>query len=249
MLGIPASDQARFHRWSSDIVATSSVRSLLRTLPSLILFMRYLKRCIARKTKDPADDLISALVEAEEASDRLSADEVLAMVFLLVVAGHETTVNLIGNGTLALLEHPDERARLLGEPTLFRTAVEEFLRFYGPVEVATERYAREPLEIAGVVIPKDALVCPVLASANRDDSQFERADHLDVGRTPNRHLAFGDGIHFCLGAPLARLEGKIALEKLFLRWPQLRLAVPRESLQWRRGLNLRGLASLPVEVR
>ncbi len=113
MLGIPASDQARFHRWSSDIVATSSVRSLLRTLPSLILFMRYLKRCIARKTKNPADDLISALVEAEEASDRLSADEVLAMVFLLVVAGHETTVNLIGNGTLALLEHPEERQRLL----------------------------------------------------------------------------------------------------------------------------------------
>lgn len=118
------------------------------------------------------------------------------MVFLLVVAGHETTVNLIGNGTLALLQHPQQCDRLRGDRSLYRAAVEELLRFYSPVEVATERYAREPIEIAGITIPKDALVCPVLASANRDPSHFERADELDVGRETNRHLAFGDGIHF-----------------------------------------------------
>lgn len=247
MLGIPASDQDRFHRWSGDIVALSAGGiSLLRGVPSAIRFVRYLKRVIARKSAEPADDLISALVQAEEASDRLSADEVLAMVSLLVIAGHETTVNLIANGTLALLQHPGELERLRAEPGLFLSAVEELLRFYSPVEVATERYAREPIEVAGVAIPKDALVCPVLASANRDESHFARPDELDLSRENNRHLAFGDGIHFCLGAPLARLEGRIALERLLSRFPSLKLAVPASKLRWRRGLHLRGLESLPV---
>jgi len=246
LLGLPAADQVRFHRWSSDIVAASAGKNLLRVLPSAFRFLRYLKRIIARKSAEPEDDLISALVSAEEASDRLSADEVLAMIFLLVVAGHETTVNLIGNGTLALLQHPGERERLRAEPGLYRSAVEEFLRFHSPVEVATERYAREPIEVAGVTIPKDALVCPVLASANRDENHFERPDELDVGREPNRHLAFGDGIHFCLGAPLARLEGRIALEKLLSHQPNLKLAVSAAELRWRRALNLRGLETLPV---
>jgi len=249
MLGIPASDQVRFHRWSSDIVAASAGKNLLRVLPSVFAcfrFLRYLKGIIAQKSAEPEDDLISALVQAEEASDRLSADEVLAMVFLLVIAGHETTVNLIGNGTLALLQHPGERERLRAEPALYRSAVEEFLRFYSPVEVATERYAREPIEVAGVTIPKDGLVCPVLASANRDENMFERPDELDVRREKNPHLAFGDGIHFCLGAPLARLEGRIALEKLLSHRPNLRLAVSPDELRFRRGLHLRGLESLPV---
>ena len=251
MLGIPAGDQVRFHRWSSDIVAASAGKSLLHVLPSLLSlfrFIRYLKKVIARKSADPADDLISALVEAEEQSDRLSRDEVLAMVFLLVVAGHETTVNLIGNGTLALLQNPRELERLRAEPALYPSAVEELLRFYSPVEVATERYASEPLEIAGVEIPAHELVCPLLASANRDESCFERGDELDVGRAPNPHLAFGDGIHFCLGAPLARLEGRIALEKLHGRFPDLGLAVPPDRLRWKRGLHLRGLEALPVSL-
>jgi cytochrome P450 PksS len=246
LLGIPPMDQDRFHRWSSAVVAASAGRNLLRTLPSLFRFLRYLKRVIVRKGADPGDDLISALVQAEEESDRLSADEVLAMVFLLVVAGHETTVNLIANGTLALLENPGECERLRDEPALYRSAVEELLRFYSPVEVATERYAREPIEIEGVAIPQDALVCPVIASANRDESHFARPDELDVSRENNRHLAFGDGIHFCLGAPLARLEGRIALEKLLSHSTDLKLAVSRSELTWKPGLNLRGLESLPV---
>ncbi len=247
MLGIPPSDQERFHRWSGDIVAASAGGiNLLRGVPSAFRFLRYLKRAIARKSVEPRDDLISALVQAEEASDRLSAEEVLAMVFLLVIAGHETTVNLIGNGTLALLQHPSELERLRAEPGLFRNAVEELLRFYSPVEVATERYAREPIEFAAVTIPKDALVCPVLASANRDESHFPRPDELDLSRENNRHLAFGDGIHFCLGASLARLEGRIALERLLSRCPALKLAVAPSEVRWRPGLHLRGLESLPV---
>lgn len=246
MLGIPAEDRPRFQRWSKVVVSAGSRGSLLRTLPSLLRFVSYLRRAIAGKRKHPADDVLSALVEAEESSDRLDADEVLAMALLLVVAGHETTVNLIANGVLALLQHPLELERLVASPSLLPTAVEELLRFESPVEIATERYAAEPMEIDGAVIPRHELVGLVLASANRDERRFERPDQLDVGRTPNPHLAFGDGLHFCLGAPLARLEGRIALETLLCRFPHLRLAVAPQTLRYRPGLNLRGLETLPV---
>src|SRR5262249_12604161 len=194
----------------------------------------------------PRDDLLSALVRAEEAGEKLSEDELLAMAFLLLVAGHETTVNLIGNGTLALLEHPDQLRRLRDDPGLIRPAVEELLRFYSPVETATERYAREDVTVAGVTLPQGSLVFAVIASANRDDRQFADPDRLDLAREPNRHLAFGQGIHFCLGAPLARLEGQIAISTLVRRRPDLRLAVPLGDLSWRGGLVLRGLLKLPV---
>jgi cytochrome P450 PksS len=248
MMGIPAEDRRRFHRWTGAIVAASASRSVLRPLPSLLRFVFYLKRAIARKRREPADDLLSALVEVEESSDRLSSEEVLAMAFLLVVAGHETTVNLIANGVLALLENPEQLERLRGEPALYPRAVEELLRFDGPVEVATERYPREPIELAGTVIPRHELVGLVLASANRDERQFAKPDDLDLGREPNQHLAFGDGIHFCLGAPLARLEGRIALEKLVATSRTLKLAVPLDELRFKPGLNLRGLVALPVEL-
>ena len=169
------------------------------------------------------------------------------MIFLLVVAGHETTVNLIGNGTLALLQFPGELQRLRENPDLYPTAVEELLRFHSPVEVSTERYARVDFEMAGAAIPRGALVYGVLSSANRDETQFENPEVLDLSRKKNRHLAFGQGIHYCLGAPLARLEGQIALRVLIERTPDLRLGVPEASLRWRKGLNLRGLESLPVE--
>ncbi len=169
------------------------------------------------------------------------------MVSLLLIAGHETTVNLIGNGMLALMEHPDQLERLRSDPTLIKPAVEELLRYDGPLETATERYARVDVEIAGVTIPRGSLVFAVLASANRDERQFERADELDITREPNRHLAFGQGVHFCLGAPLARLEGQIAINSLLRRIRDLRLAVPRPSLRRRPGLVLHGLESLPVQ--
>jgi cytochrome P450 len=170
------------------------------------------------------------------------------MVFLLLIAGHETTVNLIGNGTLALLEHPDQWERLRNDPSLLRPAVEELLRYASPLETATERYAREDVTIENVTIPQGALTYAALASANRDERQFRDPDRLDLARDPNRHLAFGLGIHYCLGAPLARLEGQIAINTLLRRAPDLRLAAAPGALRWRKGLVLRGLAALPVAL-
>ena len=189
---------------------------------------------------------MSALVQVREAGDELSEDELLAMVSLLLIAGHETTVNLIGNGMLALMEHPQQMDRLRGDPSLIKPAIEELLRYDGPLETATERYAREDVTIAGVTIPRGEMVFAVLASANRDERQFAHADTLDLAREPNRHLAFGQGVHFCLGAPLARLEGQIAISTLLRRIPDLRLAVPRQALRRRPGLVLHGLKALPV---
>jgi cytochrome P450 PksS len=246
MLGIPTEDQLKFHRWSNVIVAATASPSGLRALPAIWRFIRYLRTVIADKRARPQDDLISALVAAEESGDRLKEDELVAMVFLLVLAGHETTVNLIGNGMLALLQFPEELERLREQPALDANAVEELLRFYSPVEVSTERFAREAVEIAGVTIPVGSQVYGVIASANRDREQFEDPDRFDVGREKNRHLAFGQGIHYCLGAPLARLEGQIAIRRLLDRMPRVALAVPEAALRWRKGLNIRGLEGLPI---
>ena len=247
MLGVPASDRHRFHRWSRVIVASSpSGWRMLRAIPSAIAFLRYIRRLVRLRRSDPRDDLVTALVQAQDEGTRLEENELVAMIFLLLIAGHETTVNLIGNGMLALLGHPDQMTRLRDEPDLIRTGVEELLRFDGPLEMATERYTREDVEIAGATIPRGELVYAVLASANRDDRQFQDPDRLDLSREPNRHLAFGLGVHYCLGAPLARLEGQIAIGTLLRRVPNIQL--PRRSLRWRRGLVLRGLEALPVEL-
>jgi cytochrome P450 len=249
MLGVPAGDRHRFHRWSRVIVATSpSGLARFAAVPPVVFFLRYIRKLVRARRADPRDDLVSALAQAEEAGDKLSEDELLAMIFLLMVAGHETTVNLIGNGALALLRNPGQRERLRGDPSLGKTAVEELLRYESPLATATERFAREDIPIGGVVIPRGEMVYAVLASANRDPRQFPDPDTLDVAREPNRHLAFGLGIHYCLGAPLARLEGEIAVAALLRRAPGLRLAVPAERLRWRRGLVLRGLESVPVDT-
>jgi cytochrome P450 len=245
LLGVPAEDQTRFHRWSNRLVSVSSGRDMWRAIPAAYSFVRYLRRLVERRRADPEDDLITALIRAEEAGDKLSEDELLAMAFLLLVAGHETTVNLIASGTLALLEHPEQADRLRRDPLLVKPAVEELLRYTSPVEMATERYAREDAEIGGKTIPRGALVLAVLGSANRDERNFEDPDSLDLARDPNRHLAFGrGGVHHCLGAPLARMEGQIALNALLRRFPGVRLAPG--TLRWRRGLFLRGLERLPL---
>jgi cytochrome P450 PksS len=199
---------------------------------------------VKARRANPEDDLVTALVRAEEAGDQLSEDELVAMIFLLLVAGHETTVNLIDNGTLALLENPGQMNRLRDDPALIKAAVEELLRYNGPLETATERYAREDTTVTGVTVPRGELVLAVLASANRDEQQF--ADRLDLGREANPHAAFGFGIHYCLGASLARLEGQIAIATLLRRIPNLKIAIPSNTLRWRRGLVLPGLESLPV---
>jgi len=249
LLGIPAKDHRRFHRWSNRIVSISSGRDVWRALPAALAFVRYLRKMSERRRISPEDDLMSALVQAEEAGDRLSQDELLAMSFLLLVAGHETTVNLIASGTLALLEHPEQMKKLEDDPSLIKPAVEELLRYTSPVEIATERYARQDLHISGTEVPRGELVLAVLGSANRDDQHFEDPDTLDLARDPNRHLAFGrGGVHHCLGAPLARMEGQIAITALLQRFPNLHREVDPGSLHWRRGLFLRGLQRLPLAL-
>jgi cytochrome P450 len=210
------------------------------------MFIRYLRRFFKVRRRGPRDDLASALIEADEAGDKLSEDELLAMVFLLLIAGHETTVNLIGSGVLALLEHPDQMEKLRAEPALIKPAVEELLRYTAPVFMSTERYAREDVTLHGVTIPRGEMTFGVIGSANRDETVFENPDTLDITREPNRHLSFGQGIHFCLGAPLARIEAQIAINTLLDRMPDLRLKVPPGSLLWRPSMILRGLDSLPV---
>ncbi len=247
MLGVPVEDRHAFHRWSNALVsAASSSWGMLKAVPNAWALMRYIRNIIHKRRVHPQDDLVSALTKAEEAGDTLTEEELVAMIFLLLVAGHETTVNLIGNGMLALLEHPDQLEKLRNDPTLIKSAVEELLRYASPVESATERFTREELTIAGVTIPRGEMVFGVIASANRDEQQFPNPDFLDITREPNKHLSFGIGTHFCLGAPLARLEAQIAIATLLRRVPKLRLGVAPERLRWRPGLVLRGLKALPV---
>ena len=249
LLGVPAQDHNKFHRWSSRVLSVSSSRDMMRALPAALAFVRYLRKMFERRRIDPKDDLMTALVQAEEAGDKLSEDELLAMGFLLLVAGHETTVNLIASGTLALLENPEQMEKLKEDPSLIGPAVEELLRYTSPVDMATERYACEDVKVAGTTIPRGELVLAVLGSANRDERHFENPDALDLARDPNRHVAFGrGGVHHCLGAPLARIEGQIAVGAFLRRFPEASLAVRPDSLRWRRGLFLRGLKRLPLVV-
>ena len=249
LLGVPAEDRNNFREWSDAAVSGNASQEYMEEIliPHMQAFTDYLRALFEEKRANPEDDLVSALVRAEEAGDRLTEDELLGMVFLLLVAGHETTVNLIGNGVLALLQHPDQLRKLKEDPSLIKPAVEELLRYDGPVETSTERFAREDVEIGGQVIPRGEMVLVVLAAADHDPERFSDPDELDITRTDNRHLAFGKGIHHCLGAPLARMEGQIAISTLLRRMPNLRLKGSPESLSWRPGMILRGLRGLPVE--
>jgi cytochrome P450 PksS len=246
ILGVPAEDHNKFHKWSKVIVSVNQFSLSWRIIPAVYSFNRYLRGFFKRRRSDPKDDLVSALIEAEEAGDRLSEDELLAMVFLLLIAGHETTVNLIGNGTLALLEHPDEMERLRRDPSLIKSAVEELLRYTSPVFMSSERYAREDVIIHGLTISRGEMTFGLIGSANRDEAAFDSPERLDITRDPNKHLSFGFGAHYCLGAPLARMEAQIAINTLLERMPRLRLKEPPETLRWRQSLILRGLDALPV---
>jgi cytochrome P450 len=249
LLGVPSADQARFARWSSDVIRIGgpSLGALL-ALPGLVFFLRYLRKLVAAKRRDPADDLVSALVAAETAGDKLSGEELLAMISILLSAGHETTVNLIGNGMLTLLDHPEVMADLRLHPDKASGAVEELLRFASPVAMTTHRFAADEVTFADVTIPKGSLVFGALASANRDETQFTNADRLDIARDPNRHLTFGEGGHYCVGASLARMEGAVAFRDLTQRFPNIRLAGDPASLKWNHNLILSGLHALPVTV-
>ncbi len=251
MMGVPAKDRMKFKNWTANLLdsADSTKLEFLARLPKALLLQRFFTQLIALRAKDPQDDLITAMVQAHEGGDKLSQDELIAMLFLLLFAGHETTVNLIGNGTLALLEHPDQFEKLKANPDLLDSAIEEMLRFTNPVQQISPRFALEDVEINGNVIPKGSTVMCGIASANRDESAFPNADQFDITRSPNRHIAFGLGIHYCLGAPLARLEAKNAFRILLDRYPNMQLAVPADQLRWHNTSSaLRGLESLPIRL-
>ncbi len=249
MLGIPAADRDAVADWSQAIISPGS-RGLNYSARKrkVRAFVDYLGRLFAQRRTDPRDDLITALVQAEAGGERLDESELFSMVALLLVTGHETTVNLIGNGALALLRHPEQMARLRAGEVAWPALVEELLRFDGPVETSTSRWARRDVAFGGQTMRRGDLIRAVITSANRDPAQFDRPDELNSSRSDNRHLAFGLGAHYCLGAPLARLEGAIALETLFSRLPA-RPAVPLEQLAWRSGVLFRGLKQLPVHTR
>jgi cytochrome P450 len=262
LLGVPVRDQDDFRRWTSALLTDDeqpqhegeeqeAPRGAARAM------FDYFSRLIEAKRREPGEDLLSALVSVRDSAamdqgagsgDALTEGELYAMVFLLLVAGFETTVNLIASGTLALLTFPDQMTRLREAPSLLPAAVEELLRYANPLNHATERFTVEDLPIGGAVIPKGEWVTLVTSSANWDSDRFADPDVLDLSRDATGHLAFGHGIHHCLGAPLARLEGEVAFGALLPRFPGLSLAVPAAQLRWRSSSLFHGLASLPVRL-
>jgi cytochrome P450 len=247
MLGVPADDQDRFREWSDAVIRPAvSEEETERFFAQMGEFVAYLQAHFAERRARPQDDLVSGLLRARDEGDALSEDEVFGTVILLIVAGHETTVGLIGNGVLHLLRRPDQLELARNDSTLLPSAVEELLRFDGPVERALNRWAAEDVELGGKTIRRGELVIAIVGSADHDSERFPDPERLDVTRTDNRHLAFGRGSHYCLGAPLARLEAEIALETLFRRLPGLRLAIEPSELEWRATPGFRRLVSLPV---
>jgi len=246
LIGVPEGNRDEFSAWSHVLLSSTATAAEFRTVGTAMY--GFFMSLIEAKRAAPADDLLSALIQARDSGDALTERELLAMIFLLLVAGHETTVNLIASGVLALLEHPAELARLRADPALLPGAVEELLRYCNPLNHATERFTLEPLQIGGVTIPARQWVLCVTSSANRDPDRFEDPDQLDVGRDAAGHVAFGHGIHYCLGAPLARLEGEIAFGALLARFPSLSLACDPAQLRWRPSSLIHGLETLPVRL-
>lgn len=244
MLGIPAADRDQFRKWTKVLLFSPDEEE---NQQSMMEFGLYMNALVDERHEHPQDDIISGLVQVEEDGDRLDRMELLSMLFLLLVAGHETTVNLIGNGTLALMQHPDQFEKLRADPSLMKSAVEEMLRFNGPVDMTTLRYAFEDVEIGGTLIPMGDGVWASLLAADRDPAQFPDPDKFDITREPNKHIAFGNGIHYCLGAPLARLEGTIAMSAMLERISDIELAAPLASLEWTTNfLTIHGMNAMPV---
>lgn len=245
MLGVEEERHEDFKQWTTALINGVDVESVSSAGRSI---GEYIAALVSRKRVEPGDDLISALIEVADGEDRLNEPELISMVFLLLVAGHETTVNLIGNCVYDLLGNPDRLAEVRADPTLVNDAIEETLRHESPVNLATMRHTAEAVQLGDVEIPAGELVLVALGSANRDDRRFERAAEFDPARSAAGHLGFGHGIHFCLGASLARLEAQIAVRRLLERFPDLELAVDPAELRWRPSTLVHGLEELPIRL-
>jgi cytochrome P450 len=248
LLEVPAGERDFFAGWSNTLLARADVEPSDVELAAVGM-QAYLMTLVDRKRAEPGEDLLSGLILAAEDGERITDRELVGMAYLLLVAGHETTANLIGNAVLALLRAPDQAAKLRADPDLIPGAVEEFLRFDGPVNIATLRYTTENVAVGSAVVPAGSFVQVSLLAANRDPGRFPDPDDLDVTRPPGGHLAFGYGIHHCVGAPLARLEAEIALGGLLSRFPELALAVPEPELRYRASSLVHGLDVLPVQLK
>ncbi|MEV4169155.1 cytochrome P450 [Nonomuraea sp. NPDC049709] len=248
LLGIPEESRHAFRSWTQPLMSpgTHSVEDYVEAATAMHAFVCGL---IDIKRDAPQDDLLSDLIAARDGDERLSEDELTSMVFLLVLAGHETMVNLLGNSVLALLTHPDQMALLRAEPNRIEGAIEELLRYDSPVQSTLSYHTAEPIEIGATMIPAGETVLVALMAANRDEAHFPHGDRLDITRRGTPHTAFGHGLHYCLGAPLARLEARIAIEALFDRFPGLKLDVPAESLTRIPSVIMNGLTALPVRLR
>ncbi|MFE3825298.1 cytochrome P450 [Streptomyces sp. NPDC059092] len=245
MLGVPEADRPLVRTWSGELFAAGDPGRIDAASHALA---GYLTDLVASRRRSPGESLLDDLIAVRDAEDRLTEDELVSLGVLLLVAGHETTTHFIGNAALALLQHPESLARLGAEPGLLGSALDELLRFDSPVGIATFRYSTEALTLGGTEIPAGVPVLIAPGAANRDPARFAAPDHLDLDRDATGHLAFGHGIHRCVGAPLARAEGELALGALLSRFPDVRLAVPAEELEWRHTRLMRGLVSLPLLV-
>ena len=249
LLGVPEPDRADLGEGlTALLVPTSTAAEYAQAKRASDAVVAMLEALVEAKQANPGNDLVSGLIAARDGDERLTTQELHSTIFQLIVAGHDTTASLIGNSVVALLRHPAQLDALRSDPDKLTAAVEELLRYDAPVPHSTFRYAIAPMDIGGVTIPAGSQVIICLAAANRDHGQYGEPDALDIGRAESRHLAFGHGIHHCLGAPLARMEGQLALRSLLVRFPQLRLAVGVDELHWGHGdgLVLRGLSELPV---
>lgn len=249
MLGIPQEDREKIGGWTENLLRVDRGRDEAmneRVRQGLRDFTVYLQDLFERKRQHPGDDMISRMVVVSEDGDILSEEEMLSTVFLMYLAGHVTTVNLVGSGVVAVLSHPEQEKLLRDDLSLSKNLVEETLRYWGPVDFVGRRFATENIELEGELIPRGSQVSVSLGAANHDPERFENPDVFDITRADaNRHVAFGRGVHVCLGAPLARIEGQIAFETLFRRYPQLRLAVPADEIMWSNNF-LRGFRQIPV---
>jgi cytochrome P450 len=249
MMGIPQEDREQIRGWTENLLRVDRGRDEAmneQVRQGLKDFTAYLRDLFERKRQQPGDDMISRMVVATEDGDVLTDEEMLATVFLMYLAGHVTTVNLVGSGVVAVLSHPEQEKLLRDELTLSKNLVEETLRYWGPVDFVGRRFATENIDLEGEAIPRGSQVAVSLGAANRDPERFANPDVFDITRADaNRHVAFGKGIHVCLGAPLARIEGQVAFETLFRRYPNLRLAIPADEILWSNNF-LRGFRQIPV---